>query len=285
MYRPIGESIKEGWRSPNYYLIGVEMCVNSDGDWSKTYNNTVELVQFLLNKYQLTINELYRHYDITGKLCPQMMIDEEPWQQFITKVNNGLKFKLAQTVKVGIVNTKDLNIRTGNGVTYKTVGQLKEGDKVRIYQKVDKWLRIGKQLWVHGDYIKVLEHERAGKVVVSDFLNVRKGPGTKFDVVDQLLDGTLVKIQDKKDKWLRIGSTDEGDEKWIHGNYVNDVEVENGRVKVSDFLNVRQGPGTNFDKTRELQPNALIKVYEKFGKWLKVDNKEWVHGGYVEILD
>ncbi len=81
-YTSIGQKIREGSYTPNYFLIGIEMCVNSDGDWKKTYQNTVELAAYLLQKYKLTVLDLYRHYDITGKICPAMMINEADWNVF-----------------------------------------------------------------------------------------------------------------------------------------------------------------------------------------------------------
>jgi N-acetylmuramoyl-L-alanine amidase CwlA len=78
-YTAIGQAMREGSYSPNYYTIGIEMCVNSDGDWNKTYRNMVELVVYLLSKYDVP---LYRHYDITGKDCPKMMIDQDAWTDF-----------------------------------------------------------------------------------------------------------------------------------------------------------------------------------------------------------
>jgi len=59
--------------NPNKYLIGIEMCVNSDGDWNKTFNNTVELVADILKKYNWSTKDIYRHYDMTKKDCPRMM--------------------------------------------------------------------------------------------------------------------------------------------------------------------------------------------------------------------
>ena len=79
---------------PNDYMIGIEMCVNSDSDFSVTRQNTIDLTRHLLNEHQLTTANVYRHFDITGKDCPKMMLDEELWQQFkqeiddITKENN-----------------------------------------------------------------------------------------------------------------------------------------------------------------------------------------------------
>ena len=57
-YKPIGDQIREGKLSPNFFLVGFEMCVNMDGDWDKTYQHSVELAQYLLNKYSFTINEI-----------------------------------------------------------------------------------------------------------------------------------------------------------------------------------------------------------------------------------
>lgn len=81
-YTELGRGIKEQGYSPNYFLIGIEMCVNSDGDWFKTYASTVELAAYLLKKHNLTVDDIYRHYDITGKDCPRMMLDEASWREF-----------------------------------------------------------------------------------------------------------------------------------------------------------------------------------------------------------
>lgn len=81
-YTAIGQDIKEGAYSPNYFLVGIEMCVNRDSNWSITYMNTVELAAYLLKKHNLQIDRLYRHYDITGKDCPRMMLEEAAWNEF-----------------------------------------------------------------------------------------------------------------------------------------------------------------------------------------------------------
>lgn len=96
-YAAAGLKIKEGNYSPNYFLIGIEMCANSDGDWIKTYNNTVELAAYLLKKHNLNIDNMYRHYDITGKECPKMMMDQRNWQEFKDKV-----FKKVDDIKLVI---------------------------------------------------------------------------------------------------------------------------------------------------------------------------------------
>mgnify|MGYP002710742973 CR=1 FL=1 len=57
--------------SANTYSIGIECCHGSDGTFnSKTRSSLVELVAMLLKKYNLTSDDIIRHYDVTGKLCP-----------------------------------------------------------------------------------------------------------------------------------------------------------------------------------------------------------------------
>jgi calcineurin-like phosphoesterase family protein len=78
---------KEFGGKQNNYLIGIEMCVNSDGDWEKTYKNTVLLVVDILKRYKWDTSKILRHHDLTGKDCPRMMTKfvvggEEYFQRF-----------------------------------------------------------------------------------------------------------------------------------------------------------------------------------------------------------
>jgi N-acetylmuramoyl-L-alanine amidase len=81
-YTSIGLKIKEGCYTPNFFLIGIEMCVNIYGNWSLVYKNSIQLAAKLLTKYSFTTNDLYRHFDITGKDCPQMLLSESTWNKF-----------------------------------------------------------------------------------------------------------------------------------------------------------------------------------------------------------
>lgn len=59
-----------GDRKGNTQSIGIEMCVNSDGDFSKTVNNTVELVRYLMDKHNIPISNVVQHNKWSGKNCP-----------------------------------------------------------------------------------------------------------------------------------------------------------------------------------------------------------------------
>lgn len=69
---------------PNNSTIGVEMCVNPDGNFSETYKKSVWLCAHLLYKYKLDPStDLARHNDITGKDCPRMFVDDEYGEKFM----------------------------------------------------------------------------------------------------------------------------------------------------------------------------------------------------------
>jgi N-acetylmuramoyl-L-alanine amidase CwlA len=92
-YMPEGKKIIEGVYSPNYFTIGIEICVNSDGDFNKTYQNTVDLVATLLKKHKLKIEDILTHNLITGKDCPKFMLKESELKKFRDAVKKAILTK------------------------------------------------------------------------------------------------------------------------------------------------------------------------------------------------
>ncbi|MGM9612039.1 MAG: N-acetylmuramoyl-L-alanine amidase family protein [Butyricicoccus sp.] len=62
--------------------IGVEMCVNADGDYEQTLRNAQKLAAELLHKYDLTIDGLKKHQDFSGKNCPSQLLNAGRWEEF-----------------------------------------------------------------------------------------------------------------------------------------------------------------------------------------------------------
>ena len=54
--------------------IGIEMCINSDGNYEASMRMDAKLIAHLLHKYNLTLENVKRHYDFDGKQCPFYMI-------------------------------------------------------------------------------------------------------------------------------------------------------------------------------------------------------------------
>lgn len=75
----------------NLNSIGIEMCckITSSGYWyfqDSTVQNTVELVISLMKKYNIPIENVIRHYDVTGKICPAPYVNEQEWEKFKDRI-------------------------------------------------------------------------------------------------------------------------------------------------------------------------------------------------------
>lgn len=69
-------------RGGNKNGIGVEMCVNADGDYEQTLQNTQKLAATLLHTYRLSMDALKKHQDFSGKCCPSKLLKEQRWEEF-----------------------------------------------------------------------------------------------------------------------------------------------------------------------------------------------------------
>ena len=69
----------------NLYGIGVELCVNADGDFEKTFDNAAKLTGWLMHTYHLSQDAIKEHYDFTGKNCPQTIRETGRMAEFIEK--------------------------------------------------------------------------------------------------------------------------------------------------------------------------------------------------------
>lgn len=69
--------------------IGVEMCSEMDakGEYyftQQTIENAQELVRMLMEKYNVPVERVIRHYDVTGKVCPAPFVGagKDAWEEF-----------------------------------------------------------------------------------------------------------------------------------------------------------------------------------------------------------
>lgn len=67
----------------NSDTISIECChPGEDGQFTQdTYDSLVQLVAFLADYYNLGRDQIIRHYDVTGKLCPLYYVEhEDAWE-------------------------------------------------------------------------------------------------------------------------------------------------------------------------------------------------------------
>jgi len=83
-----GDGIKEN--GGNLNGIGIELCVNSDGDFEKTLDNGAKLTAYLLRSYKLSIDDVKQHGDFISKNCPCNIRNDGKWNEFLNRVSEYL---------------------------------------------------------------------------------------------------------------------------------------------------------------------------------------------------
>lgn len=86
----------------NSNSIGIEMCVRkrstasmgaTDKDWyfeDATVESAAELTRYLMDKYGVPASNVIRHYDVTGKICPNPYVyncTQHVWDEFKKKIS------------------------------------------------------------------------------------------------------------------------------------------------------------------------------------------------------
>ncbi|PPK77485.1 putative cell wall binding repeat protein [Lacrimispora xylanisolvens] len=93
---------KNGYKHPecrNANSLGIELCVRNKGpladtsrDWyfeDETVLAAIELTKELMAKYNIPADHVIRHYDVTGKICPNPYVynhTDHTWEAFKTKL-------------------------------------------------------------------------------------------------------------------------------------------------------------------------------------------------------
>lgn len=70
----------------NRDTISIECChPDESGKFNEeTYNSLVKLVRALMKTYHLQSQDVIRHYDVTGKICPKYFVEhEDQWKEFL----------------------------------------------------------------------------------------------------------------------------------------------------------------------------------------------------------
>ncbi|WP_056685580.1 peptidoglycan recognition protein family protein [Cytobacillus solani] len=70
--------------SGNRKSIGVEICVNSDGDYEKALQNAAEVVGQLMKQFSIPSHKVVPHKHWSGKNCPRNLLQGR-WQEFVNR--------------------------------------------------------------------------------------------------------------------------------------------------------------------------------------------------------
>lgn len=134
---------------------------------------------------------------------------------------------------IGFVTATNLILRGGPSTTSEVLGSAPKNDVVVIVSKHGDWYKVIHNLkegYMHGDYLKVQNpgHSELGYGKITAYgVNLRKGPGTDYDVVTMGTKGNTAYILGLESGWYRV----------IFGNDICYIR--------SDFLSLTQYPYEN----------------------------------------
>ena len=80
--------------SRNSDTLSIECChTDKTGEFTEaTYTSLVRLTGWLCYRFNLTSEDVIRHYDVTGKICPKYYVDyPDAWEQFKADVGEQIK--------------------------------------------------------------------------------------------------------------------------------------------------------------------------------------------------
>ena len=249
----------------NSNSIGVEMCVNRDGNYDKTYENTIKVVKELMKRHNIPASNVIMHNDASGKYCSRKMLDNpELWKNFkkelekseggnSTNQGNGSNNSTndsgnnqgAGNHKEGIVSANNLNLRKGPSITHEVIGVLTKDTKVNILGNSGDFLKIesnGLVGYVHKDYI-TQKNENGG-----EGSNNGSSP-----------------------------NNGESDNNQSAGDHKEGIVSANN-------LNIRKGPSITYEVIGVLIKDTKVKVIGREGEFLKIEGSNlvgYVHEDYV----
>lgn len=267
----------------NVNSLSIEMCINSDADYAKTYKNTVELTKNLMKKFNIPIDRVVRHYDASRKSCPNHM-KQNNWSKW-------WKFKedIQKPIEWQIDLSKDSEFGNDDFITQ--IANSIKGQKLNVLPSVtiaqamleSNWgksdLAInGKNLfgikaskdWKGEIYTKQTKEQDSSKTytITANFRKYKSWLESIQDH-DKFFVSTPWRIQNYQ-RVLKSTNYKEQAQALQACGYATDIEYANKLINLIEKYNLQE-----FDK-------GVIKMENKPSKWAE---KDWQWGIENKITD
>ncbi len=247
---------------------------------------------------------------ISGTGTKTLAVGDNDFTIKVTAQNGKVKKYKVKIVRAAAkkvrVRYSDLNMRTGPGTSYRSVGKIKPGVYTIVNEK-NGWGKVSSNgYWICLDYTEpYVEKSGNNKLTSLKVGNYKLSPafksGTTSYTVTVPNDVTSVKITAKKaHSKAKVTGTGTKKPKVGVNTYTIKVTAENGKVKkytvkitrkaykvrvTYDDLNMRTGPGTTYASKGKIKPGVYTIVQRKNG-WGKVKaNGYWICLEYTEKVN
>ena len=295
----VGDGISKEVTNSN--SIAVAMFIRDKKDVSRTVQNTLELINALREKYNISIKNVKRHYDVTGKSCPKLLMEDEVWSKFQLAMK-GIYHELIPKAR-GKINgvLSSLNLKKEPKDDSEVIGKITSKDYFYIYGEVKEWVKTTYETdekivigYLSKDYIEILPLEDIKKNQNNDIVEkeieeiealdeirkLYKRPNERYNALEELQ--KLADIEDLKtiDYKNRNGIITEAkvetkvEEKIKKPVYdpVERREMDSDGIVVNVEINlsVRRGPSQENFVIGYLLAAEKVKVTQEIGDWYKI---------------
>ncbi|OQB25403.1 MAG: SH3 domain-containing protein [Firmicutes bacterium ADurb.Bin182] len=184
----------------------------------------------------------------------------------------------------------EANVRKEPTRNSKLLGTLEKGEYVAVYGKQGDWYIISWKngfAYVYESYFEETYvpspapgYPSQGTIVTATTgVNVRSGPGTGYSIVGELEKGDTVEKLGTSGSWTMVRY--KGFTAYVYSKYLTGGTVPGGTPSNSALMaataavNVRKGPGTNYEKDGWLNKGDKVVKIGTSGSWTKI---EWKGG-------
>ena len=104
-------------------------------------------------------------------------------------------------------------------------------------------------------------------IINNNYVNIRSGPDTTYDVLGMLNQGTQVEIVGSEKNWYQIKT--EQLNGWVRNDLIN-LQKEYQLQVTTTGVNLRSGPGTNYDIVGSANQGEILTLLDVKGDWYQV---------------
>ena len=138
----------------NANSISIEICDDVKNGVvypsAKTIQNALDLAKMLMEKYNVPADNVIRHFDVTGKICPAYWCGtadkDKLWKTEFWNKLGGTPAKVETPAKfepyLVKITCDSLNIRAGAGTSYKINGVIKDKKSYTIVEEKNGWGKL-----------------------------------------------------------------------------------------------------------------------------------------------
>ncbi len=213
--------------------------------------------------------------------------------------------------KIEVVNTDQVNFRSGAGTGYALIGTIPRNALLTVEEVSGTWFRVtfdGKTGWISSSYAKKYTAPQPSEntntvaavgdkveITNTDAVNYRTGAGTGYSLIGTIPRGTVLTILEISGNWFRVEYNHKSG--WFNAGYCkkyvdNSAETpalaavgEKVKVNAPSAVNMRSGAGTGFALLGTIPAGTILTVKEVTDGWYRVtyDGKDgWFTSRYGE---